>query len=81
MEKSLNKPLRECTIFDLTRDQKQLESATGFEGITYDEYMDMVGERAIIIHMMTFAEETEDTELLQALEKEFKDELARFFNE
>lgn len=81
MNSSIKKPLRESTIFDFTQDQQLLETVIGITGITFERYKDLVGQRAIILDMIGFAEETGDIELLTLLEAEFSEELARFFNE
>lgn len=72
--------LKNSTIFDLTNDSKAIADTLGYE-TTKEEYIANVVPAQIPIDMLSYADDTGNTELKKELLSVFNDELSLFFNE
>lgn len=71
---------KNSSIYDLTDDQKLIDSVIGFP-TDKKSYLALVSEQARVCDMLSFAEMTENKSLIEALKKEFADQLVSWFNE
>lgn len=77
----MEKSLKGSCIFDHTTDQQLIEKTLGIPGITKEQYLDYVSERAMILDLLHFAELTGNKELEAQIEREFGNKIRLFFNE
>lgn len=73
--------LRQKTIYDFTKDAKVIEELTA--GMTKPEYLETLKENPVNngLDLAELAEMTGNKELAAAVDKQYKDDFANYFNE
>lgn len=73
--------LRQKTIYDFTKDAKVIEELTA--GMTKPEYLETLKENPVNngLDLAELAEMTGNKELSAAVDKQYKDDFANYFNE
>lgn len=73
--------LHQKTIYDFTKDAKVIEELTA--GMTKPEYLETLKENPVNngLDLVELAEMTGNKELAAAVDKQYKDDFANYFNE